>query len=162
MELILDSDSIIKLNQIGALEIVVKAFPCVIPQAVYQETVIDGRQRGRPDAEFIDRIVTAWVEIAVAPQGNVPFPVRGPGEREVLALAMDRGGDAWVVSDDRQFVNRVTQIRRSRLLPIDLIPVLARYELISMTVAREFLELFRPLTRGQSYLDALKDLEGQE
>ena len=133
----------------------------MIPQGVYQETVIDGRERGRPDAEIIDRIVTEWVEIALAPQDNLPFPVRGPGEREALSIAMDRGGDAWVVSDDRQFINRVTQIRRSRLFPIDLIPALARDEVISVAAARDFLELFRPLTREQSYLDALQDLEDQ-
>jgi hypothetical protein len=120
--------------------------------------VVNGRQSGRADAEQIDQVVKAWVEIAIAPQLSLPFTVRGAGEREVLSLALDRGGDAWVVSDDRQFINLVSQIRSSRLLPIDLIPVLARYDVVSDDMARRFLDRFRPLTREQNYLDALQDL----
>jgi hypothetical protein len=57
MALVLDTDSLIKLNRVGVLEIVARAFECMIPRAVYQEAVVNARAKVYADAEAIDKAV---------------------------------------------------------------------------------------------------------
>lgn len=45
-----DSDGLIKLAKAGALEVVIKVWRCLIPQAVYAETIERGIRPGYPDA----------------------------------------------------------------------------------------------------------------
>lgn len=47
---VLDSDGLIKLAKAGILGVVVKAWTCLIPQAVWAETVEGGREAAYPDA----------------------------------------------------------------------------------------------------------------
>ena len=63
MALILDADSLIKLNRVGVLEIVARAFECMIPRAVYQEAVVNARAKGYADAETIDAAINELMQI---------------------------------------------------------------------------------------------------
>jgi hypothetical protein len=111
MPLILDADSLIKLNRVGILEWVARAFECVIPLAVYQEAVVNARAKGHADAESIDRIVKELMHIhdRVQAEPSTTFRPLGLGEREVLAIAVQSHGYAVIVSDDLDFLNVVRQ-----------------------------------------------------
>ena len=106
MALILDADSLIKLNRVGALGVVSGAFECVIPEAVYQEAVVNAKARGYADAETTDGIIRELITIVVAnPLDSLDISRNiGPGETEVLALAQQGNETAFVVSDDEDFL----------------------------------------------------------
>lgn len=55
----LDSDGLIKLAKAEVLEAVAKSWTCVIPQAVYEETVERGKKAAYPDATRIEQIIQA-------------------------------------------------------------------------------------------------------
>jgi predicted nucleic acid-binding protein len=90
MALILDADSLIKLNRVGALELAARAFECIIREAVYQEAVVNARARGYTNAESIDSIIKGLIQIqhAAPVEASMTSQALGVGESEVLALGM--------------------------------------------------------------------------
>jgi len=143
------------------LEIVARAFECMIPRAVYQEAVVNARAKGYADAEAIDKAVNALMQIrdvASAELSTIPKGL-GSGESEAPSLAIQQGEDSVIVSDDLVFLNAVQQREIRYLTPIELLPWLARSAIISVGRARELIESFRPLTNERNYLAALADLE---
>src|SRR5690606_42143555 len=50
------ADAIIKLNRAGVLRTLVTKFECTLPEAVYQEAVVAGKERLYPDAVAIEEI----------------------------------------------------------------------------------------------------------
>lgn len=164
MTLILDADSLIKLNRVGALELVAISCNCVIPDAVYQEAVVNARAAGYLDSEAIDQIVGLYVRIESAVEtGQQDIPRQfGAGEKQVLSLAMRNPQFSVVVSDDQAFVNLLRQLEIRFISPIELFPVLLRWGAISITQAREFLGLFRPHTTERNYAAAVSSLNNSE
>ncbi|MYC28634.1 MAG: hypothetical protein F4X65_00880 [Chloroflexi bacterium] len=112
MTLILDADALIKLNRIGALDLVASNSECIIPGAVYQEAVADARVAGYLDSDAIDLVVRRHIRVETTSdleQVGVPNHF-GAGEKQVLALAMRDPQESVVVSDDQVFVNLVRQL----------------------------------------------------
>ena len=161
MALILDADSLIKLNRVGALELVAGAFECVIPEAVYHEAVVNARARGYPDAETIDGIIRELILVLVVDPVELSYVSTniGPGEREALALARQGGETAIIVSDDADFVRYIRRKQISHVTPIGLIPRLVQEAVIDMAQAGELIELSHHLTNERNYLAAVADLE---
>ena len=164
MALILDADSIIKLNRVGALGVVAGAFECVIPEAVYQEAVVNAKARGYADAETIDGIIRELITIVAAnPLALMDISRNiGPGETEVLALAQQSSETAIVVSDDEDFLRYARRRGIRHVTPIGLVPWLAQEWVISIDQARELIELSRHLTNERNYLAAMAELEVSE
>ena len=63
MRFILDADGLIKLNHAGVLERVAETYSCVIPEAVYDEVVTQGKARRYMDAEAIEVALTQRVQV---------------------------------------------------------------------------------------------------
>ena len=161
MRLLLDADALIKLNRAGVLLLIAETFECVIPDEVYREAVINGKKRGYPDAEEIDKVIEAGMEvISVAP---VPRRYAGldAGESAVLSL-VSREETQVVVSDDRQFVNLLSRAGIPYLVPAALIVAMAQQQILTKTGARDALDRMRPWIRDSSYMEALQGLEKLE
>lgn len=167
MRLVLDADSLIKLCKAGVLEQVAQAFQCVIPEAVYHEAVVRGKERVYPDAEEIERIVMAAIPIHHTPTGYLnpmqytstspdPKGELGPGETAVLALAHQE--ESVIVSDDRQFLSSLRNQHIPFLPTADLIVEMAHQQVISTEQAREALNRMRPLISRGAYQDAIQEL----
>jgi predicted nucleic acid-binding protein len=172
VQLVLDADSLIKLCKAGVLEQVAQAFQCVIPEAVYHEAVVRGKERLYPDAEEIERIVMAAIPIHKTPaqylgQMHSPGPgpdqekVLGPGETAVLALAQHIG-ESVIISDDRQFLALLHSQHVPFLPPTGLIVAMTHQQVIPKEQAREALDRMRPLISRGAYQDATQDLEERE
>lgn len=161
MILILDADALIKLNHIGALALVAANSECIIPDAVYQEAVVNARAAGHLDSDAIDQVVREQIQVApIGDLGRDDIPDHfGAGEKQVLALALGQPQNSVVVSDDQVFVNLVRQLEVRFMSPIELFPVLSMERVISVCFAREFVERFRPHTAERNYLAALTSLE---
>jgi predicted nucleic acid-binding protein len=161
MILLLDADALIKLNRAGILGLVAEVFECIIPDEVYQEVVIKGKQSGHTDAEEIERLIESGIEV------KPPAPVRevesrlDRGESAVLALASQQGSQV-IISDDRQFVNFLSRSGIPHPVPAALIVVMVQQHLMTKSEAREALEQLRPSVREISYREALQELERLE
>ncbi len=87
-----------KANQLGLLQAMVKQV--LIPEAVYQEVVIEGKRLGEKDAYRVERAITqGWIMVQDV---KVVYPVEisiHPGEVEVISLAKGKGIEAVLMDD---------------------------------------------------------------
>ncbi|MBI4337850.1 MAG: hypothetical protein HY683_08510 [Chloroflexi bacterium] len=158
VRVLIDADAIIKLHQSGLLAVVVGAFPCTIPQAVYEEVVTRGKARLHQDAEAIERIIAGAVTVVRTRERQQPETGLGAGELGILDLLATEK-DTTVVSDDRRFLSLLSTQGTLFLTPADMLVVLTRRGVITKVEAREALERLRPLIRVTAYHDAWQDLE---
>lgn len=158
MKLLLDADAIIKLQRSGVLAILVTAFPCTVPLAVYDEVVTRGRTRLYQDAEVIEGIISGTVIIASTPEHRQPELGLGAGEIGILDL-LSGGQHDMVVSDDRHFLTVLSMGDIPFLTPADMLVVLARRGYLTEAEAREALERLRPMIRQAAYLETQQDLK---
>ncbi len=105
---VVDSDGLIKLYRAGILQALFENWECLIPRAVYKETVQRGMQAAYPEAVAINRVI---------PRGSIKDPVRHPraatllkdkkglGAGEIAALHVYFAERAsWIISDDTAFL----------------------------------------------------------
>lgn len=87
-----------KANQLGLLQAMVKQV--FIPEAVYQEVVIEDKRLGEKDAYRVERAITqGWIMVQDV---KVVYPVEisiHPGEVEVISLAKEKGIEAVLMDD---------------------------------------------------------------
>jgi hypothetical protein len=159
MLIIFDADALIKLNRVGILERVAQSFQCVIPQQVYEEAVVKGREWGYADAEEIDRIVKESMSV-MQPQIEERTELEpGAGERATLALASELEGKPIIISDDTPFLRHLTRQGVLSATPAALIVNMAERDIVQEQAARRLLEDLRPYTRAATIDQALRDLE---
>ncbi|MGQ9734135.1 MAG: hypothetical protein ACUVQU_03685 [Candidatus Bipolaricaulia bacterium] len=167
-KVVLDSDGLIKLAKAEVLEAVAKVWTCVIPRAVYEETVERGKKAAYPDATRIEQINQAHhipcKRASVHPQvKKILRGVKslGAGEREALHLFFEEGADA-IVSDDARFLPLLEQGGVSYLPPALVLVQLARRKEISKDASLAHLERMKPLIKPGAYRRAKEDLEKVE
>lgn len=101
-----DAGPLIALGKLNRLDLLACLFPEVeIPQAVYDEVVVEGLARGLEDARSIQLFWRQrdWSIVTVDPdvvQDFVPDMILGRGEHHVLALALDSEATLVLVDDE--------------------------------------------------------------
>ena len=160
---VLDSDGLIKLAKAGILEVVVKAWNCLIPQAVYAETVERGIQAAYPDALGIREVLDpSMVRPSVRhPRATTLLEQKralGRGEQEALHLFFAVQAHA-IISDDAAFVTVLDQAGLRYLPPALVLVQLAHERRLEPRAALEGLERMRPFIRPEVYQAARSDLE---
>lgn len=163
LRVVLDSDGLIKLAKAGILEVLVKAWDCLIPQAVYAETVERGIQAAYPDALAIRELLHPSM---VRPRVRHPRAAMllkqkrglGQGEQEALHLFFTVQADA-IISDDAAFVTVVDQAGLRYLPPALVLVQLAHQGQLALQAALEGLERMRPFIRPEVYQATRTDLE---
>lgn len=160
---VLDSDGLIKLAKSGILDVVVKAWECLIPRAVYAETVERGIQAAYPDALAIrDQLHPSMVRPRVRhPRATILLKQKrglGQGEQEALRLFFAVQADA-LVSDDAAFITLVDQADLRYLPPALVLVQLAHQGQLALQSAQEGLEQMRPFIRPEVYQITRADLE---
>lgn len=171
----LDSDGLIKLKKAGLLDILAGRYECIIPKAVYKETIIKGKKELYEDAFQIEGIVEekiACKEVVKMDEAQQVLKTRDPtslgqGEKQALHLYFQEEGDA-VLSDDRTFLNLLAGYNRKVreqegvpfITPANAIVELARKEVVSTEQAKEGLDQIKGLIREKSFQKALEDLHG--
>ncbi len=162
VRLLLDADGLIKLFRAGVLAATARAYACLVPEAVYDEAVTEGKARHHPDAEFIEQIVREAMEVKTNPglvrQALEAEEARlGPGERAVLELYSRTEGDI-VVSDDRYFLGLLARRTIPFVVPAALIVLMVRNGALEREEAKAALERLRPSTRESVYREAIQHL----
>ena len=155
LRVVLDSDGLIKLAKAGALERVVEAWTCLVPRAVYVETVERGLEAAYPDAEAIR---LALPSAAVRPAARHPRAAAllqgkrglGRGEHGALHLFFAARGDA-IVTDDAAFVAMLAGAGLRYLVPALVLVRLAQAQHLEPAEALDCLERLRSFIRAEVY-----------
>lgn len=168
----MDVDGLIKLRKAGLLKLFSKTYKCLIPQAVYYEAVIKGKEELYEDAFRIEEVVEKGIEKRKAEESEQVKDVLqygdpsslGRGERETLHLFWKEKADA-IVSDDRTFFNLLDRYNEETgkevpfLTPANVIVMLKERDLFTKKKAKETLNKIKGLIRADIYKRALEDLE---
>lgn len=158
IRLIIDADAAIKLYRSGILAVVVGAFHCEIPEAVYNEVVTQGKRRLYQDAEAIESIIAGKVTI-VATSGTIKSEMGlGAGESGILEVLQEKP-ELIVVSDDRRFLTVLLKMKAGFITPADALVLLAGRNIITGSEAGKALERLRPLIRSAAYYETRDYLE---
>lgn len=161
----LDSDGLIKLTKAGVLESVAKTWTCMIPQAVYEETVERGKRAAYPDAATIEEILRACRVPCKRPSAHPhakrilqTAPSLGQGEREALHLFFEENANA-IISDDARFLTVLEQAKIAYVPPALVVVQLVRWGEMSKTVASAHLEKMKAFIAPEVYRRAREDLQ---
>jgi predicted nucleic acid-binding protein len=165
LKAVLDSDGLIKLAKAGVLEAVLRAWECVIPQAVYEETVVRGKQAAYPDATEIERVIQAHhipcKRPAAQPRARAILrgaQSLGAGEKEALHLYFAETADV-IISDDARFLPLLARAGVPYLPPALALMQLVREGRIDRDGAFAHLERMRPFIRPEVHQRTRDDLE---
>lgn len=143
----------IKLHKAGILGKVMEAWECLVPGAVYEETVERGIKEAYPDAEEIGELVRGRVRSSRDPRAQRMLRRArslGKGEREALHLFFSEGADA-IVSDDRAFLSFLREHSLPALPPALVLVELVGEGIITPEEGLEALERMRGLIRESMY-----------
>ncbi|MGH7340467.1 MAG: hypothetical protein ACREKH_08260 [Candidatus Rokuibacteriota bacterium] len=162
MRVVLDSDGLIKLAKAGALERVVSAWTCLVPRAVYVETVERGLETAYPDAQTIRLALPSATDRRTARHPRAAALLQdkrglGRGEQEALHLFFAARGDA-IVTDDAAFVAMLASAGLRYLVPALVLVRLVQEQHFEPAEALDCLERMRPFIRAEVYRAAWGDL----
>ncbi len=151
--IVLDADALIKLTHAGILGNI--PHQCFISDAVFEETVTEGKKRLFDDAFEIERQVKNGNIDVIKVKRTEDIPGLGKGELSSLALFKQIKADA-IISDDRRFLTTLEMQDIPFITPTQVIVTLSKKVGKKETVAA--LDRIKPFVTKESYQDALSAL----
>jgi len=177
--IVADADGLIKLGKSGALPALLLAARVLVPQAVWEEAVEEGKRGMHEDAHILERVLlseSGGAEIVDAEgvdaegaekvQGDAPPDIAasfGAGEAAALAAFHRYVADA-VLTDDRAFLGLLagSDPPVPALVPTAAVVGLAEGGHLTLGEARETLCKLRPSVREGAFGAAMEELEEME
>lgn len=165
MEVAADADALIKLAKSSAKEAVASHYTLVLPPAVREETVDQGKAGGFPDALRIEENLGRGLLRVREPSrsSQTEAVVRGlrlsGGEADVLRL-FRAGGCGLVLSDDRRFLQVLEGLGVPFATPGALVAALARRGAIPRKEAVSLLDRLAGFISDEEYSEARRAIEG--
>lgn len=164
--IVADADGLIKLGKSAALSALLSVADVLVPEAVYEETVVAGKRELYEDAFELERVLREGGARVVEARENEraervleDAPALGPGERAALRVAFVREADA-VLMDDRAFLGVLAGAETKALVPAAAIVLLAEREALPVEEAVETLGRIEGSVRREVYETAVEDLAG--
>ncbi len=166
-KIVADADGLIKLGKSGALATLLSVAEVLVPEAVYQESVVTGKREMYDDAFKLERElreggakVIQVVENEQAERLLEDAPALGPGERAALRLTYESEADA-ILTDDRAFLGFLAGAGIRALVPAAAIVLLVERGAVSVEGAVEALRRIEGSIRSEVYEAAMEDLTGR-
>ncbi|MFW5927682.1 MAG: hypothetical protein ACOCSL_00660 [Thermoplasmatota archaeon] len=167
---ILDSDGLIKLQKAGLLELLASRCDCLIPEAVYKESVVEGKKGLYEDAFLIEDIIQEKIErIEIGDHGKDLEKISkdkleslGKGEKETFQLYFQEEADA-VVSDDRaflKFLDRFDDV--NYFTPCNTIYIMYKKGIITKKESLKSMDKIKKLIRNDVYEVVKTKIKGGE
>jgi hypothetical protein len=166
--IVVDADGLIKLGKSGALPLLLGAARLLVPKAVWEESVEEGKRRMYEDAHELEAaLVAGGAEVVSYEAGEEVEGLLGgsaasfgAGERAALAVFYTVGADA-VLTDDRAFLRLLAGADPPvpALVPAAAIVALAEGDWMTVDEARDALDKLKPSIRGDVHAAAVEDLE---
>jgi predicted nucleic acid-binding protein len=162
-KIVADADGLIKLGKSGALAALLSVAEVLVPEAVYEESVVTGKQEMYDDAFELEselreggaKIIQA-VENEQAETLLAGAPSLGSGERAALRVAYESEADA-ILTDDRAFLGFLAGSGIRVLVPAAIVLLVERGAL-SVEGAVEALVRIKGSIRSEVYEAAMEDL----
>lgn len=169
--IVADADGLIKLGKSGALSALLSATRVLVPQAVWDEAVEEGKRGMYEDAYILERKLEAGgaevVEHKPSEKAEALLSssaaALGAGERAALGVFFARGADA-ILTDDRVFLRLLAAAESPvpALVPAAAIVSLAEADRLSLEEAREALNKLEGSVRKSVLAAALEELDTLE
>jgi len=166
----MDSDGLIKLQKAGVLKLLASKCVCIIPEAVYKESVVDGKKGLYEDAFLIEEIVEEEIKrINVSDQNEELKKIDeekleslGEGEKEVFQLYFKVEADA-IVSDDRAFLTTLDRFSDVEYFtPCNTIYIMYKKGIITKKESLTGLDQIKNLVRTDVYKKVINKIKGGE
>ena len=166
----MDSDGLIKLQKAGVLKLMASRCECIIPEAVYKESVEDGKRGLYEDAFLIEEIVEEDIKkIKVSDQNEELKKIDegkleslGEGEKEVFQLYFQVKADA-IISDDRAFLSTIDRFSDVEYFtPCNTIYIMYKKGMITKKASLMGLDQIKALVRTDVYKKVVKKIKGGE
>lgn len=169
--IVVDADGLIKVGKSGVLPALLEAARLLVPRAVWEEAVEEGKRMMYEDAHELEVVLSEGdaemvsheigEEAARLLEGSAAS--FGAGEREALAVYFTEDADA-VLTDDRAFLGLLVRAEPPvpALVPAAAIVALAEGGRVSIDAARQALNKVEPFIRKAVYVAAMEDLETLE
>lgn len=167
--IVVDADGLTKLGKSGALPLLLGAARLLVPKAVWEESVEEGKRRMYEDAHELEAaLVDGGAEVVSYEAGEEVEGLLGggsaasfgAGERAALAVFYAVGADA-VLTDDRAFLRLLADADPPvpALVPAAAIVALAEGDWMTVDEARDALDKLKPSIWGDVHAAAVEDLE---
>ena len=173
-KIVTDADGLIKLGKSGALPALLAAARILVPRAVWEEAVEEGKRRMYEDAHVLERTLGAggaeifeYVEHEPSEEAEVLLrnsaAAPGAGERAALAVFFVSSADA-ILTDDRAFLGLLAGADPPvpALVPAAAIASLAEADRLSIEEARESLGRLERSVRESVLAAALGEIDAME
>ena len=169
-KIILDSDGLIKLQKAGLLKILASRCDCIIPEAVYKESVVDGKKGLYEDAFLIEDIVQEKIDrIEIDDHtknlekiSKDKLESLGKGEKEAFQLYFREQADA-VISDDRAFLKVLDRFDNVKYFtPCNTIYIMYKKEIINKKESLKSIDNIKELIRNEVYEIVKTKIKGGE
>lgn len=166
---VLDSDGLIKLLKAGILRVLVSSCECIIPEAIYEESVEEGKKELYEDAFILEDIVKEGIkrievdheELDLEKIDEANLDIFGKGEKEVFRLYFQEEAEA-VISDDRAFLNLLDKEEVKYFTPCNASYTMYEKDLINVDESIEGLDEIKGLVRDDVYERTIKKIKGGE
>ena len=169
--IVADADGLIKLGKSGALPTLLSATRVLVPQAVWDEAIEEGKRRMYEDAYVLERELRASGAEVVADEHNEEAEALlagsatalGAGERAALGVFFVRSAEA-VLTDDRAFLGLLAAAEPTvpALVPAAAIVSLMEAGRLSTEDAREALGKLEGSVRKSVLRAALDEVDAVE
>jgi len=166
--IVVDADGLIKLGKSGALPALLGAARLLVPEAVWEESVEEGKRRMYEDAHDLEAaLAEGGAEVVSYEAGEEAERLLGgsaasfgEGERAALTVFYAVGADA-MLTDDRAFLGLLASAEPPvpAMVPAAAIVALAEGGWMTVEEAREALGRLKPSIRRVAYTAAMEDLE---
>jgi hypothetical protein len=166
--MVVDADGLIKMGKSGALPPLLGAARLLVPKAVWEESVEEGKRRMYEDAHDLEAaLAEGGADVVSCEAGEEVERLLGgsaasfgAGERAALAAFYTVGADA-VLTDDRAFLRLLAGADPPvpALVPAASIVALAEGDWMTVDEARAALDKLKPSIRGDAHAAAMEDLE---
>ncbi len=163
--IVADADGLIKLGRSGALAALLSEAEVLVPEAVYEETVVVGKKEMYEDAFELERAlgegeakIVPTLEDGRAAKILEGVTSLGAGERAALHATFASGADA-VLTDDRAFLGVLTRAGIAALVPAAAIVSLADAGSMSLEEAVAALGRIEDSMRREVYETAVQELD---
>lgn len=162
MNILVDSDALIKLTRAGIKELLVDTFKVHIPESVVRETVDEGKRLGCADAIIIEGNIAGKRIEVMRPEGEGPpsLSLFSGGDREVVHCAVSKNFST-VVTDDAMLLEKLKALGISATVPAAMICAIGRKRRLSAKRVIGLLEALRPYISSDEYTTYLLIIEGR-
>jgi predicted nucleic acid-binding protein len=160
MQVIMDTDALIKIVKVSLKELIVSNVSIHIADGVRKESVDEGKAKGYPDAILIEQNLQAGKIKVVKTRENKgneivtkDLRLRG-GEADSLKLFRQGKFDS-IVSDDQKFLDLIDSLGIPFLTSSALLLYLYKKGIMSGEDARKNMEKLRPMISNEEYFTAM-------